>query len=662
MVLSWFDETPAGTGAVWEWFKAGNDFCGEAPKIVAFGEIGLDEGTRPETAILVRKAMGIEEDGSTQAIGAAATVVEMNGMLGFEVDFLLKPGDYAGIHVSPEGQSLLRIANEGVEVDLGSLGPAGGYLHGSAVVDGDGRGGTFWIVDPFAFFDHVLGTAPWPIPDPTTLGGKRIFFSTITEEGWLDVMPARDFGEPEQLASEVLVEKLIEPFADLPITVAALTGDLEESLGGKAALRGRQAAVRALSRPNVESGTQGYSYVTDWDFFVSYDQSREAEILQQAEDPDQQNALVVSAVQTLGDAFANPGASTFSKAPNAPRKYASEPFNLDTEVGSALEEVQDLAGREGPAGAFVWSGDARPFEAALVAVEDAGVESIGGGGGTYYAGNLSLTGLWPFSAPVGEHLQVYDALSGDAAYTGFWTTPIHGFHAFGETLQRTENPRRLKPFELAFAARSAMFFETRRAVERYFEDARMGDVIPVHAARYARMVRGFQSMRVLPEGQDAWRILDRGSLQTVRFDRVPERVLDLDRSSGVMGARRKGDSLYVALDPNTEAPLVVLAGGGDPTGIARGTAAPGLQSSRVVIDLWQREGCALHVQVSGIIGGELDLVGEPGGAYRVTVTGDTPGPEETVIPDAEGRMSVYVPVGASGQGRASILAACAERA
>lgn len=663
MVLSWFDEIPEEMASFWEWFDAGNDFCGEAPKIVAIGEIGIGPDAKPETAILVMGAMGIVGDGSTHAIGIDASLAEINKeLVGFEAEFLIEPGDYPGTRVSPDGQSLLRIGSGGLELDLATFGPAGGYLHASAAIAGDGRGGAFWIVDPFAFFGHVLGSAPWPIPDPTTLAGRRLFFSTITEEGWLDVMPARAFGEPERLASEVLVERLVEPFADLPMTVAALTGDFEERLGGTAALRGRQAVVRALSHANVESGTQGYSYVTDWDFFVSYDQGREEEILEQADDRDQQSALVLSAVQTLGDAFANTGASTFSRTPNAPRKYASEPFSLEREVTDALEEVKDLAGRDSPAGAFLWSGDARPFEAALVAVKDAGVENIGGGGGTYYAGNQSLTGLWPFAAPVGEHLQVYDALSGDAAYTGFWTKPIHGFHALGETLEQTEHPRRLKPFQLAFAARSAVFFETRRAIERYFEEARTADVIPVHVTRYARMIRGFQSMRILPEGENAWRILDRGDLQTVRFDGVTGRVLDLDRSSGVMGARRKGDSLYVALNPKAEAPLVVLAEGKDRNGMVRGTAAPALLSSRIVIEDWQRSDCALELQVSGVTGGVLDLVGEPAGTYRVIVTGDEPGPEQTVIPDAQGRMHVHVPVGASGRGSASILAPCEGKA
>lgn len=659
LVLSWFDEPPADAAKVWEWIGSEDGFCGGMPKILAFGATGIGAQTDDAIASRIGQAMGIQQDGSTYAIGSNAFLSRMdNNFFGFEAEFVMEPGDYPGVHAGPDGRSLLRIGNETAEVDLAVLGPAGGYVHASAAVDEDGRGGAFWIIDPFALFQHVLGTAPAPIPDPTTLAGRRVFFTTVGADGWLDLMPARAFGEAEQLASEVLVERLVEPFADLPITVAPLPGDLDANLGGRMAERGRQAAARALSGRHVARASQGYSDVRNWDFFAAYDPSREAEILGQAEGGDQQGALMASAVQTLGAAFANTGASAFSRTPNAPRKYATAPFDLAREIAGSLEGIGELAEEEGPAEAFVWGGNARPFEGALAAAEAAGVESIGGGGGTYYAGNRSLTGLWPFAAPVGEHLQVYDGLSGDAAYTGSWTAPLYGFHGFGETLQRTEEPRRLKPFHLSFAARSAMFFETRRAIERYLEQARTADVIPVHAARYARMVRGFQSMRIQAEAESAWRILDRGDLQTVRFDAAAERVLDLAQSTGVLGARRKGESLYVALDPAAEAPLVVLAEGSARTGMILGTAAPALASSRVEIAAWHRTACSVEVQVTGVAGGPVELVGTPGGRYRVRVTGDQAAPEVTVIADAAGRMSVYLPIGDRGAGGASIQGPC----
>lgn len=659
LVLSWFDEPPAGTAAIWNWIASAEGFCDGMPRIVAIQETGIGADIHPEIASLIENTIGIRADGATYGLGPGASLSrKAEWLFDHEADFLFQPGSYPGIHAGPAGQAVLTAASGAAEVDLAVLGPAGGYLHRDAAVAPDGRGGAFWIVDPFAFFGHVLGSAPWPIPDPTTLAGRRVFFSTVTAEGWLDVMPARAFGEPERLASEVLVEQLIKPFADLPITVAALTGDFDSSLGGRAAARGRQAEALALSRPNVRGGSQGHSDIRDWDFFASYDQTREAEILDSGDSGDQQGGLVLSAVQTLGDAFADTGASAFSRVPDAPRKYAGAPFDLETEITGSLQEIGSISGGGEKPGVFLWGGNARPFESALTMAEQAGAEGIGGGGGVYRAGRGSLTGLWPFAAQVGTHLQVYDALSGDAGYTGLWTAPLYGFHGLAETLARTEEPRRLKPFELAFAARSAIFFDTRRAIQRHFELARQADVIPVHAARYAAMVRGFHQMQAQPQAQGGWRILDRGGLQTVRFDGAGGLALDLGQSSGAMGARRKGDSLYVALDPGIEAPLVVLAPGDAPSGMILATAAPALISSRVEVTAWRRTECSVELQAEGVAGGALDLLGVAGNSYRVRTGADGATQDQAVTADAEGRISILLPIGADGTGSASVLGPC----
>ena len=103
-----------------------------------------------------------------------------------------------------------------------------------------------------------------PKPDPTTFQGLRTFFVTVSSVGWLDVMPTRVFGEPERLASEALVERLVEPFFDIPMSIAVLTGDLVREPGGNFADRGRQAAMRAFAAANVQGAAQGFSDARDW--------------------------------------------------------------------------------------------------------------------------------------------------------------------------------------------------------------------------------------------------------------------------------------------------------------------------------------------------------------------------------------------------------------
>src|SRR5690606_8173658 len=148
--------------------------------------------------------------------------------------------------------------------------------------------------------------------------------------------------------------------------------------------------------------------------------------------------------------------------------------DLLAETSGALAAIAALAPSPGASPIFLWSGNARPFPAAIAAVRDANVPAMGGGGGLYHAGAPSITNLWPLAAQLRDGLQVYDALGGDNSYTNYWTKDLFKFHFLKQTLEWTNAPRRLKPFHLSYSAQSAVHFETRRAVEAHLEKARAG--------------------------------------------------------------------------------------------------------------------------------------------------------------------------------------------
>lgn len=659
LVMSWFDEPASGSLSFADWLSEWEAFCNGGPRIVAFGDIGFWRDLPSGSSARAMDALGIEVDGITHAVGVSATVSAKDaGLIDYESDFLVRPGDYQGITATPGSRAVLQLTASGKDIVLAVLGSSGGYVHSSATVEPGPQGQSGWIVDPFGFFAAVLQDDQVPKPDPTTFQGLRAFFVTVSSVGWLDVMPAQVFGEPQKLASEVLLDRLIEAFPDLPMTVAILAGDLSSELGGPAAVRGRQAAIGALAAPNVEGAVQGFSDIRDWDFFAAYDPDREAELLVAPEEAEDEAALVASAMQTLRDAFADSGASTLLRRPGAPRKYATTPFDLGQEVSGAIDEVNALTPEGRPVALYAWSGNARPFETALEAVDRSGIESMGGGGGVMDAAHPSLTGLWPFSAQLGQHRQIHDALGGDAIYTGYWTKPLYGFHGFRETLRRTEEPHRLRPFHLSFAARSMIYFETRRAVETYLELARSSDVVPIRASAYARAVHGFLSARITAEGPGVWRVRNRGTLQTLRLDRAANKAVDMTASDGVMGARRQGDSLYIALAPDAEAPLVALTDDDGPTGIVLGSAAPALLSSRPVVESWNRGTCSVDLELSGFAEGEVILAAQPQAEYAVAISGVDEDRHQPVQADPAGILTIKVPTAPGGLRGLSVRGGC----
>lgn len=661
LVMSWLDAPVADVSALGAWLAQDQGFCAGRPGVVAFDDLAAWAAIDPSGRSMA--AMGVTWDPAIRAVGVSAAVIARDrALMDFETDFLLVPGDYRSVGATPAARVLLQLGLPEAPLTLAAIGPGGGYVHASAAVQTAPGGRTAWVIDPFAFFEAVLQQDAVPRPDPTTFQGLRSFFVTILPTGWLDLMPAPVFGKPDRLASEVLVERVIEAFPDLPMSVAVLTGDLAPELGGRHAARGRQAAMRAFAAPNVEAAAEGYSDIWDWDFFARYDSSQEALMMAASGGSGAEDALVTSAFQMLREAVADPGMGKNAQWGGAPRRYAGVPFDLNRELAGAMADATALAPPDRPPGLFAWSGNARPFDAALRTIGAAGVPGIGGGGGIMDAAHPSITGLWPMSVEVGDQRQIYDALGGDAAFTGYWTAPLSGLHALPQTLRLTERPRRLKPFQLALAARSMIHFQTLRAVQNALQLAREAEVVPSRASAYVAAVEGFTAMRIIPEGPDLWRIRDAGGLRTLRLDDAAGRVLDMGRSEGVMGARRAGTSLFIALAPGVEAPLVALSEGRAPSGIAPGAGAPALSSSRPVIETWARGDCTLDLQVSGFAPGPVTLATAPGARLAVAISGVDDGRPRAATADAEGMLTLAIPAAPGGLRGVSISGGCEDAA
>ena len=107
-----------------------------------------------------------------------------------------------------------------------------------------------WLVNPFAFFRAAFGAEDFPIPDTTTISGRRLYFSQLKSDGWTrssKIEGARDTGA---LAGEMVLRELIEPFHDLPTTIDL--GDDGVARFGRRAGLVRGILQRVLERANVD--------------------------------------------------------------------------------------------------------------------------------------------------------------------------------------------------------------------------------------------------------------------------------------------------------------------------------------------------------------------------------------------------------------------------
>lgn len=482
-----------------------------------------------------------------------------------------------------------------------------------------------WIVDPFRFLEAALGSGrPWPIPDTTTLTGRRIYFSHVDGDGWGNPTSVPGYVEREAIAAEVLHKELVEPFPDLPVTIGLVAGDLDPQMGGSR--QARRSAQDVLSLRHVEAGCHTYTHPYDWAFFGSYSRSEELRR--------------TAAARAAGGSLDNSSGITAQARQRTflPRLYGQVPFDREREVAGAVALIESLLPRGKRVALYQWSGSTLPDEDMVRRTRAAGLANMNGGDPRLDRQFPSHAYLSPLTRPVGAERQVYTAGSNEFIY---WQTSgsAAGYLLFSETVERSEQPRRLKPFNLYFHAYSAERSETLAIVRRHIELARRSPVHPIASSRFASIVEGFFAAEIDAISDDVWVIGGRGMLGTFRLDGAGGRRIDFDRSRGILGERETNGSLYVSLDEAEPRPVIALLRENSPSTATR----PRLVESNWRISRLSFGHCQLRFDATGFGTGRMLWDGLPPGAYVITTTSGVDAKEWQLDADGAGRLDLSLP-------------------
>lgn len=505
--------------------------------------------------------------------------------------------------------------------------PAGGFVADGYVAEID-FGNTIrrWRVNPFRFFARAFGVESTPKPDATTLVGRRIFYSHVDGDGWRSQSEVL-LGEKPASAAEVLLERVVKRYPDLPVTIAPIAAEFDpEWVDDPTA---RRTAVAMFGHDHVEPGTHTYTHPFQWSFFRDYDEERERAIIRASGVGD----------RPPGDAAAVPGAPTDSAQETGaaaglnerytvPRAFHAKPFDLAREISGSVDLIGRLAGGR-PVTVLQWSGDTTPFEAAVAAVRQAGIPNINGGDTRFDAEFPSYGFVAPIGIRVGAERQIYASNSNENTYTQLWTGRYFGFRHLQETLERTESPIRVKPINIYYHSYSAERIASLNALIDNLEYARRQRIAPIRTSQFARIAEGFFAARIEPLGDRRWRIDDRGELQTIRVDAATLITVDYARSSGVLGATALHGSLYVALDPAVPSPVVALRDRAQIEG-AETAERPYLLDSRWPLRDLRYTDRSATVSAAGFGPGEMTWIVTSAGDWRVSASG----PGGTVFDEA----------------------------
>ena len=404
------------------------------------------------------------------------------------------------------------------------------------------------------------------------------------------------------------------PYPELPVTIAPIASDLMVGEGRGGSLESGAIAQRLFALSQVEVGSHTLTHPFDWSFFADYDRSREVGVITKAESG--ADTRVINWFNRLlrGDK------ALISGSADTPRAFMSEPFDLQKEVERAIEVTEQFAPEGKRVRLYQWSGNARPFADAIKQARLSGLRNINGGDSRFDADFPSVAYVAPISRQVGEERQIYAVNSNENTYTNDWTGPFYGYQNLDKTLANTEEPRRLKGFNVYYHVYSAERRASLDAVRAMLDLARRSKLAPITASQYVDIAEGFFSSNIEVVDDDVWSISNRNALDTVRFDDADTLQVDLARSEGVLGSNRHAGSLYVALDAAAPAVKLTIQDLGN-SEHASEVNRPVLRDSRWMIKaLSWTSACTFSYNTSGFGRPETTWAVKPSSRYSVRVS------------------------------------------
>tara|TARA_R110000751_G_scaffold37382_5_gene90646 strand:- start:1386 stop:3566 length:2181 start_codon:yes stop_codon:yes gene_type:complete len=531
------------------------------------------------------------------------------------------------------------------EYVLGAFGPSGGFVQdGYAVRFGRNEHDRKWILNPFKFFSRAFDLEEFPKIDTTTLMGRRIYYSHIDGDGWRNISEIRGDNDQPLLDSEVVYRDLIAPYPDLPVSVAPIAADLDPAWVGTK--RTGDIARKLFALPQVEAASHTYTHPFQWSYFKNYSAKRESRDFGQSG-----HELSARVQEFLGIADdINASDTGLKKTYELPRAYIRRPFDLHQEIIGAADYISTYAPKGKKVELLQWSGDTSPFEAAIAMADSIGLPNLNGGDSRWDPDYPSLAWVAPVGMRVGKTVQIYASTSNENTYTRLWSDRYFGFRYLASTVENTESPIRLRPFNIYYHTYSGEKVASRNAVISNLELARKSSIIPIAASRYARVGKGFFTAEIEKTIDGRWQIRNRGQAETVRFDNGAHLSVDFDNSSGVIGQTHYQGSLYISLDEAVDAPIVAVK-----TSTAK-ERYPFASQPYVISSRWRAWGIqndhgTLHMKIQGFGPGEMQWRTKPAAVFNVTVPArqNQPAWSQTITADASGMLHFSIPLdGISG--------------
>jgi hypothetical protein len=455
--------------------------------------------------------LGLER--AAQIVDGKLQVTKSSSYFGFEAPPRPHPHDlpFARAVNGSASESILRLADDAhTSWDAALLGPWGGVVFASYMLEEGLENERRFVLDPYSFLAAALALPPLLAADVTTESGRRVLTAHVDGDAFVSRVERPD----ARYAGDVLLHDILTRYA-LPHTVSVIEAEI-----GKTGLYPEESPrLEALAReifklPNVEIASHTFSHPFEWE--------------------------AAEAGKTTFD-----GQATRLLVPG----YQ---FDLDREIAGSVAYIDD---RLAPAGkrtrVLLWPGSCTPSARAVEKVTALGLFNVNGGGSTRTRARPSITRGSALGIPkTGGVFQVFSPVENENVFTNDWTGPFYGYRAAIESFELTDSPRRTGPISIYFHPFSLTKDASLAALHDVYRWALAQETTPLWLSEYAQSVLAFErstlAARVLGGDFEIGQI---DGLHTLRVD--PNLGYpDLARSVGIAGFRDLPQGRYLHLVPN----------------------------------------------------------------------------------------------------------------
>lgn len=380
-------------------------------------------------------------------------------------------------------------------------------------------GHTQWKINPFNIIKWLLPDKLMPIPDTTTLNGKRILYTHIDGDAYINISNI----DRKTTSGKIISEKILEQYK-LPVGLSYITAEIDPQLLGKKTYLDEIKEI--TNKDYVELASHTYYHPLSW--------------------------------QTSPDKF------EINAYLDRPQLYKGGPImaympkdkllDYKREIVESISRINKLIDLKKETNTIYWSGSCEPPIEALKLAYENEILNMNGGDSRFDDDYPSYSHLYPLYRKVGPYYQIYSSNSNEIPYTNNWTGPFSGQSKLIQTFENTETPVRIKPMNIYYHFYSGEREAAINALKKVYNYVVSQEMIAIYPSKFIRIVNNWINVEIERIEKHQYHLKNLEHLKTFRID-SDKYIPDYKKSRNIIGHRQHNGSVYISIGTDKTAIL-----------------------------------------------------------------------------------------------------------